>query len=55
MMTGTSPAITGLPGGGYQVAFQANTGILWTVAAAPGQNLGLGMMTGTSPAITALS
>ena len=34
MMTGTSPAITGAAGGGYEVAFQANTGNLWTVGSA---------------------
>ena len=30
---GTSPAITALPGGGYEVAFQANTGHLWPSSA----------------------
>lgn len=54
MMAGTSPAITALTDGGYQVAFQANTGSLWTVhsGAAGGRNLALGMMAGTNPAIT---
>jgi hypothetical protein len=30
MEPGTSPAITGLPGGNIQIAFQANTTHLWT-------------------------
>ena len=30
MLAGTSPAIAALPGGGYKVAFQANTGDLWS-------------------------
>ena len=43
-----SPAAVG-------VAFQANTGNLWTTGAAGTADLGLGMMAGTSPSITALS
>ena len=54
MKAGTSPAITALPGGGYEAAFQANTGHLWVVQNGAGQDLGLGMKAGTSPAITAL-
>ena len=45
-----------LSGGGDDIAFQANTKILWTTSGpGTGQSLGLGMKAGTSPAITALS
>ena len=45
-----------LSGGGDDIAFQANTEILWTTSGpGTGQSLGLGMKTGTSPAIAALS
>jgi hypothetical protein len=54
MMAGTSPSITGLSGGGFQAAFQANTGSLWTVGSAGSRDWKLGMMAGTSPAISAL-
>jgi hypothetical protein len=54
MRAGTSPAIACLAGGGYEAAFQANTGRLWVVHNGVGHSLGLGMMRGTSPAITAL-
>jgi peptidoglycan/xylan/chitin deacetylase (PgdA/CDA1 family) len=54
MKAGTSPAITALPGGGFEAAFQANTGTLWTVGSAATKNWSLGMKAGTSPAITAL-
>ena len=58
MMKGTSPAISGLPAGGYEVAFQANTGNLWYVGQGSGSitrgDRGLGMKAGTSPAIAAL-
>ena len=54
-----APPQAGLPAhaaaaSGYEVAFQANTGMLWVVRNGVGQNLGLGMKAGTSPAITAL-
>ena len=56
--TGTthSAAISGpaaLPGGGYEVAFQANTSRLWTVGSAGNNNWYQYMMRGTSPSITA--
>jgi hypothetical protein len=53
MMPGTSPSIAALPGGGWQAAFQANTGNLWVVGAKgdPGDTH-LGMRPGTSPSIT---
>ncbi len=54
MRAGTSPAITALPGGGHEMAFQANTGALWTVGTAGTRNWGLGMKAGTSPSITAV-
>jgi hypothetical protein len=40
--------------GGYVVAFQANTGNLWTVGADNRGDWGLGMMAGTSPSIAVL-
>jgi cell wall-associated NlpC family hydrolase len=43
-----------LTGGGYQIAFQANTSNLWVTGAAGTADTGLGMMAGTSPSITAL-
>lgn len=51
LMAGTSPSVTGLQTGGFQVAFQANTGSLWTVGDAGSQDLGAGMMRISSPAI----
>ncbi|MGW4731673.1 hypothetical protein ACWEQC_21325 [Streptomyces shenzhenensis] len=50
MMKGTSPAITSVKGG-YQMAFQANNGILWTTGTLGTYNTGLGMAPGTSPSI----
>ncbi len=38
-----------------KVAFQANTGSLWTVGAAGNRNWALGMKTTTSPSITSLA
>jgi hypothetical protein len=56
MMKGTSPAITALPTkDSFQLAFQANTGDLWSVGDAGNRDYGLAMMAGTSPAITALA
>jgi hypothetical protein len=51
MRTGTSPAIT-LLGGSYEVAFQANTGHLWTVGSDNHGDWGSVMSAGTSPTIT---
>ena len=48
MMPGTSPSITGLANGGYEVAFQANTGYLYTIGSDMHGSWGLGMMPGTS-------
>ena len=42
-------------GSGYAVAFQANTGSLWTTGPGGNANWQLGMMPGTSPAIAGLS
>jgi hypothetical protein len=53
MYAGTSPSITALASGGFQVAFQANTTDLWTVGDAGDQDWKLGMMPGTNPAIAA--
>ncbi|HEY5116542.1 MAG TPA: M15 family metallopeptidase, partial [Nakamurella sp.] len=49
------PADLGWPGGPFEVAFQANTGSLWTTAAEGSANWESGMMPGTSPAVAALS
>jgi len=54
MKAGTSPAITRLAGGGYEVAFQAHSGSLWSVGADNHGDWSQGMMAGTSPAIAAL-
>jgi len=43
------------PGIGYEVAFQANTGSLWSVGSDTHGDWQQGMMPGTSPSITALS
>ena len=51
MMGGTSPSITTLSSGGFQVAFEANTTSLWTVGSAGNKDWNLGMMPGTSPSI----
>jgi hypothetical protein len=54
MLAGTSPSIAALAGGGYEVAFQANTGLLWEVGSYINFNTQLGMRAGTSPSITAV-
>jgi hypothetical protein len=46
---------SGGTGSRYEVAFQANTGSLWSVGTDNHGNWSQGMMAGTSPAITALS
>ena len=55
MMPSTSPSVTALAVGGYEAAFQANTGNLWTVGAAGTVGWNVGMMQGTSPSITGLT
>ena len=55
MMAGTSPSICALSGGGWQVAFQANTGNLWVVGEDNRGDMQLGMMVGTSPSVVALN
>jgi hypothetical protein len=47
MKAGTSPSITAL-GGGYQVAFQANTGLLWMIGEVAKGDTGLAMAANTS-------
>ena len=42
-----------MPGGGYEVAFQANTSNLWVAGSAGTRAWDLGMMAGTSPSIYA--
>jgi hypothetical protein len=55
MQPGTSPSITALWGGGIEIAFQANTGTLWTVGTnSPATNTGQGMNQASSPSITGL-
>ena len=54
MAPGTSPSIAGLSGGGFQVAFQANTSALWTVGSAGNRNWNLGLRSGTSPSVAGL-
>jgi hypothetical protein len=44
-----------LSGGGYEMAFQANTGSLITIGSAGNRNWQLGMKAGSSPSITGLS
>lgn len=49
----TSPAVTGLPGGGYAIAFQDASGHLRTVSSLGGsQDTGLTVTPGSSPSIT---
>jgi hypothetical protein len=51
---GISPAMAAMPGGTFEVAFQASNGHMWTYSPVHGVHpLGLGMMAGTSPAIAA--
>jgi hypothetical protein len=40
-----------VPNSGYETAFQANTGDLWTAGPSGTKDWHLGMMKGTSPAI----
>jgi hypothetical protein len=50
MMAGTRPSIAALPGGGGEVAFEANTTDLYAcVPGAAARNLKLGMLAGTNP------
>lgn len=53
IMNGTSPSITTLPGGTWEIEVQGTNTDLWTQTngAAP-YDWGLGMMTGTSPSIS---
>jgi hypothetical protein len=51
MMPGTSPSATNMSNGGYQIAFQANTGTLWLTGALS-KNTGLQMSGPSSPSIT---
>jgi hypothetical protein len=54
MRAGTSPSIAALRGGGWECAFQANTGNLWVIGNDDRGNMQLGMQAGTSPSLTAL-
>jgi hypothetical protein len=54
MMAGTSPSITGLPGGGFQTVFHHSDGLLWGVSPTGVlSSLGLGMWQGSSPSVAA--
>jgi hypothetical protein len=56
MDPGSSPAIAGLEGGGFEVAFQSNAHQLWLRDSSGSQaNTTAGMGSGTSPAIAGLS
>lgn|GEM_PF-1570220 len=55
VMPGTSPSITALSGGGYEIAYQASNGHPATVGTAGTTTWPVAMMPGTSPAITALA
>jgi hypothetical protein len=55
LMAGTSPAITMLPGGSYQIAFTANTGDLWSGGGWGGGDFWRHMTPGTSPSIAITS
>ena len=52
---GTSPSMTALRGGGYEIAYQAVTGSLVTLGTAGYRVWGLGMMSGTSPSNAGLA
>ena len=52
--SGTTPAVVGLPGGGYEIAFQAAGGDLWTVGTAGWTDWHVGLAGGTSPAVVSL-
>jgi hypothetical protein len=51
MKAGSSPSITGLTNGSFEVAFQANTGSLWSMGSDVHGDWRLGMMGKTSPSI----
>jgi hypothetical protein len=53
MKGGTSPSIFAVGSGSqYEVAFQANTGILWTVGADNHDSWNVAIAAATSPGIT---
>jgi hypothetical protein len=52
MKAGTSPSVTALPGGGYEVALQASNGELVTVGTAGSTSTKQTMAAGTSPSIS---
>jgi hypothetical protein len=54
MAPATSPAITNLMSGGFQVAFQASDGYLWTTGTDGTYDAGVFMEPGSNPTITAL-
>jgi hypothetical protein len=49
VMFGTSPSITGLASGGYEEAFQSQSGYLYVWGALVSGDTQLGMMSGASP------
>jgi hypothetical protein len=55
MLAATSPSIAKLPSGGYQSAFQANSGALYTWGPAGKASTGQAMAPSTSPAIAGRS
>ena len=50
-----SPSISALATGGFEVAFQSNAGVLWTVGSAGNTNWSLGVTSGTSPSIAGMT
>jgi hypothetical protein len=53
IMSGTSPSITALAGGGWEEAYQSQNGLLVVIGTDFSFNSQLGMLSGTSPSIAA--
>jgi hypothetical protein len=51
---GTSPAVVGLPNGGYEIAFQGSGNDLWSVGTAGWTDWHVGLAPGTSPSVVGL-
>lgn len=55
MMAATSPSITALSAGGYEIACEGTNGDLWTYGTGESGDTGDAMLAGTSPSIVAVS